>query len=223
MRQRLAESALFVFAEKGVYASVIEDVILEAKVSRGTFYYYFKTQQDLLQAVSEELLNETLTLIERVVGQYPDPARRIVTGLRLYLHTASRFPVFARFVSQTAFEVDSPGNRFYEFLPVHLQLASSMGRLKAVPLEVALDMLAGTGLLALHRMAIGHAPRDYPDQLVCTLIQALGLAESEAISMVAEALPAMDPPAESLLVRSHLRRGASLKRLSQVSGTDDGA
>ena len=36
MRRKLVESALLVFAEKGVDASVIEDVIAVAGVSRGT-------------------------------------------------------------------------------------------------------------------------------------------------------------------------------------------
>ncbi len=37
MRRKLIENALLVFAEKGVDASVIDDVIRTANVSRGTF------------------------------------------------------------------------------------------------------------------------------------------------------------------------------------------
>ena len=50
MRRKLVESALLVFAEKGVDASVIEDVIAAAGVSRGTFYNYFCTNGELLAA-----------------------------------------------------------------------------------------------------------------------------------------------------------------------------
>ena len=48
MHRKLVESALLVFAEKGVDASVIEDVIAAADVSRGTFYNYFRTNGELL-------------------------------------------------------------------------------------------------------------------------------------------------------------------------------
>ena len=41
MRRTLVEAALLVFAEKGVDASVIDDVITAAGVSRGTFYKLF--------------------------------------------------------------------------------------------------------------------------------------------------------------------------------------
>jgi len=53
MRRKLVESALLVFAGKGVDASVIEDVIVAAGVSRGTFYNYFRTNAELLAAVNE--------------------------------------------------------------------------------------------------------------------------------------------------------------------------
>ena len=64
MRRKLVESALLVFAEKGVDASVIEDVIAAARVSRGTFYNYFRTNAELLVAAIEELGNEVVDLIE---------------------------------------------------------------------------------------------------------------------------------------------------------------
>ena len=60
MRRKLVESALFVFAEKGVDASVIEDVIAAAGVSRGTFYNYFRTNAELLAAAINELGNEVV-------------------------------------------------------------------------------------------------------------------------------------------------------------------
>ncbi len=58
MHHKLVESALLVFAEKGVDASVIEDVIAAADVSRGTFYNYFRTTGELFAAAIQELGNE---------------------------------------------------------------------------------------------------------------------------------------------------------------------
>lgn len=205
MRRRLIENAMVVFAEKGVNASVIEDVIATAGVSRGTFYYYFRTNLELQQAVSEELINELLTLIEDVVGKYEDPARRIACGLRLYFHTAMRYPLFANFVSKNGFEVDSPSSRFYEFLPPHLQAAISAGRLAATPLEPALDMMSGTALIAMHRMSIRHARPDYPEQVVSVIMRGLGMDDTETAKLMAQPIPSLRPPQDSLLERSKAR------------------
>src|SRR5208337_296283 len=85
MRRKLVESALLVFAEKGVDAPVIEDVIEAADVSRGTFYNYFRTNGELLAAAIRELGNELVEHIEQRVKSIPSPAARVFTGLRLYM------------------------------------------------------------------------------------------------------------------------------------------
>jgi AcrR family transcriptional regulator len=76
MRRKLVESALLVFVDKGVDASVIEDVIAAAGVSRGTLYNYFRTNAELLVAAIEELGNEVVDLIESRVKPLPSPAAR---------------------------------------------------------------------------------------------------------------------------------------------------
>ena len=84
MHRKLVESALLVFAEKGVDAPVIDDVIAAAGVSRGTFYNYFRTNGELLAAAIQELGNELVEHIEERVKAIPSPAERVFTGLRLY-------------------------------------------------------------------------------------------------------------------------------------------
>ena len=87
---------------------MIEDVIAAAAVSRGTFYNYFRTNADLLAAAIEELGNEVVHLIEARVRPLPSPAARLVTGLRLYLDTARRFPLFARFIARVGHSRSGP-------------------------------------------------------------------------------------------------------------------
>ena len=69
MLLHLIDSAISVYAEKGIDATLIDDVIVAADVSRGTFYNYFRTTTELLAAVGEALSNETLRLIESEVDR----------------------------------------------------------------------------------------------------------------------------------------------------------
>lgn len=213
MRARLVESAMLVFAEKGVDASVIDDVLVAAEVSRGTFYHYFRTNGQLLAAASEELINELLTAIESIVGGYEDPALRIACGTRLYLHTARNYPLFARFVSRSGFEVDGANSRFYDFLPHHIEEGMTQGRFKRFPMEVALDFLSGTSLMAVFRMGSTEMPEDYPEHVVAGILRGLGMSDEAAQNLVHIPIPPLQLPADALLERSHARYLLSLKSI----------
>src|ERR1700732_983396 len=77
MYARLVESALLVFGERGMDASVIDELIRTASVSRGTFYNYFRTNEDLLIAVSLAVSNEMLRVVDPLAHAETDPAARI--------------------------------------------------------------------------------------------------------------------------------------------------
>src|ERR1700761_9715971 len=99
-RNRLIESALAVFAEKGPDAPMIDDFIAAAGVARGTFYNYFRTTSELLVAVAGESSDEVLEVIDPLVLNEPDPARRVVVGSRLYMTMAVRYPLWGAFITR---------------------------------------------------------------------------------------------------------------------------
>src|SRR5271165_4067433 len=47
--QRIAETGLKLFAEKGYDATTLEDIAAAAKISPRTFFYYFKTKDEILK------------------------------------------------------------------------------------------------------------------------------------------------------------------------------
>lgn len=47
--QRIAETGLKLFAEKGYDATTLEDVAAAADISPRTFFYYFKTKDEILK------------------------------------------------------------------------------------------------------------------------------------------------------------------------------
>lgn len=205
MRARLLESALTVFADKGVGASVIQDVIAAAKVSQGTFYNYFRTNEELLLAVTEELSNELIQAIENELVVHEDPAMRIATGVRLYLHHAVTFPLFGRFVARAGLHLASPNNLMYRYLPPDLELGFSSGRFERMPHEVALDLICGQSLVAVARLTAGTAPADYPERVVETMLRALGVSKRDALKIMKSPLPPSPVPSDSLSARATAR------------------
>lgn len=66
-RERIIGAAWKLFREKGFAEATINDIINEASISKGTFYYYFRSKDDLLDTLSEILDHE----YERLDGIEP--------------------------------------------------------------------------------------------------------------------------------------------------------
>ncbi|RQR45947.1 TetR/AcrR family transcriptional regulator [Burkholderia sp. Bp9140] len=205
MRARLIESAMLVFAEKGVGASVIQDVIAAADVSQGTFYNYFRTNEELLETVTQELNNELLRLIETEVGAYEDPARRIACGVRMFLHAARAYPLLARFISAAGLHAAGPSSLIYVYLPVHIQQGLAAGRFQGVTVELALDVIAGIALTTIQRFTDNGEMAEEPEQIVAAILRGLGVEGEEARTLVLGELTPITPPETSLLERGRMR------------------
>lgn len=57
-RELIIDTAWKLFGEKGYAEATINDIIREAGISKGTFYYYFRSKDDLLDTLSEILDRE---------------------------------------------------------------------------------------------------------------------------------------------------------------------
>ena len=52
-RQQILDAAVRSFSRGGLYQTTIEDIRLEADLSRGAVYHYFKTKEDIIDAIRE--------------------------------------------------------------------------------------------------------------------------------------------------------------------------
>lgn len=205
MRKRLLESAMLVFAQKGLTASVIQDVVAAAEVSQGSFYNYFRTSDDLFHALAEELSNEIMRMIESVVGHIGDPALRVATAIRCYLHLMRSYRVVAQFVASAGLRLVNKESVAYIFLPRDLKAAQRQGRFDATVIDSTIDLIAGAGLMAIARMATGRTRRNHPEQVTTLILRALGASAADAAALVALPLPKFAAPADSLFARAQAR------------------
>ncbi|CAN5269040.1 hypothetical protein BH10PSE16_BH10PSE16_20680 [soil metagenome] len=206
MRRRLIEAAMLVFAEKGVERSLIDDVMTAADVSRGGFYGHFRSMGEILSAVGEELGNELVQLIEVRIATIADPAERIAHGLLLYLRCTQEYPHLARFVAATGLHVNNPHNLVYEHLPRHIAAGNASGRLAVPEPNVALDLIAGTMFVAVSRAASWQVPPSYYRAVITSILMGLGMSRAAAGKLARLEVDAINPPTDSLLMRSHMRQ-----------------
>ena len=117
MRARLIEAAVLVVAGKGLENTVIDDIVAQAGVSRGTFYNHFAAVPDLMLAAQEELSNEILVDVEAAVRVIPKPDQRLAHGIFLFMATASAFPLLGHFVKRWAISASQNPVKSIHFLP----------------------------------------------------------------------------------------------------------
>src|SRR5687768_2137629 len=81
-RDHIVESADHLFYRQGYEHTSFSDIADDVQISRGNFYYHFKTKDEILGAVIEERLAYTQRMLDRWESEGKDPAGRI----RSFIH-----------------------------------------------------------------------------------------------------------------------------------------
>ena len=112
--QEIVDAALDMFVERGFAATRLDDVALQAGVSKGTVYRYFENKDALFIAVVKEIVVPEVAKIEKQVAEFSgnsdDLLRNLVLGWwqavgetrlcgipKMVIADAGNFPELARF------------------------------------------------------------------------------------------------------------------------------
>jgi TetR/AcrR family transcriptional regulator, transcriptional repressor for nem operon len=76
-RERLIDAACEVIYAQGVEHSSLADIAAAAEVPLGNVYYYFRTKEDLVQAVIEAQLARARTVLAAIEATSDDPRARL--------------------------------------------------------------------------------------------------------------------------------------------------
>lgn len=77
VRQQIVSAANRLFYEQGYNHTSFSEIAEAAAVPRGNFYYYFKSKDDILNAVVDARLLRIRSMLEQWDHQYPEPKRRL--------------------------------------------------------------------------------------------------------------------------------------------------
>ena len=193
-RRKLLEAALAVFAEKGPDAPVIDDFIAAAGVARGTFYNYFSTTQELLDAVTSELSDQILVSIDAVVLRIADPLQRMVCGCLLYMHFGVDVPGWGVFIARTGFRGQAMGKLVDAYLPRDLELARRAGQVEFPSVRAARDLMMGCVNQSIQSANAGDVPREHLRQMLGMALRGIGVPAERAAELCAMPLPEVALP-----------------------------
>ncbi len=127
-RAEFVEASLALFMEKGYTTTMISDIVRRVNVAQGTFYYYFPTKEDALDAVLERILQEAVDRARRLVA---DGEQTVVQRLEALFRML--------FSPRGSMEANSPYSAFLSDPAVHAKLEQVRLRLLGPVLRELLD------------------------------------------------------------------------------------
>ncbi|MBI5838586.1 MAG: TetR/AcrR family transcriptional regulator [Chloroflexi bacterium] len=95
-RSRILEAAVTVFASKGYHDTKVDDIVAESRTSKGSFYFYFPSKQDIFLALVDtfaDLLESQLR--DRIFSETSGMAR-VDLALRICLETFGQYRGLAK-------------------------------------------------------------------------------------------------------------------------------
>jgi AcrR family transcriptional regulator len=199
MRTRLLGSAMHLVAAKGPVATSIDDIIAAAEVSRGTFYKYFPSPDALVRELAMEVAKDLVYLADPVVREREDPAERVACGMRLVARLALHHPAAAGFLVQLGWPDTQGENVLLDFVRRDIAAGMKLGRFREMPMPLALNMVCGGVIGAIHCMLKPHCAPDFAESTAAAVLRALGVPGKTADSLAWKRMEAFTEFPEGLL------------------------
>ena len=77
-RQRIIDAAENLFYKRGYNQTSFQDISDATDIPRGNFYYYYKTKEDILNAVIDVRVASLSTMLSNYDAEIPDPRERLL-------------------------------------------------------------------------------------------------------------------------------------------------
>ena len=149
-RQKLLESAVILFIEKGYFNTSIRDIIVLSEIGTGTFYNYFIDKEDVLKALLEEFADKIISSIKVYYQEETDIYVRFVETKRVtmevFIQNEALSEIYSRVAGASA-PIDQClqqfENRLIQFYTHNIEYGIKLGVFNNIPVSpIAHSILA---------------------------------------------------------------------------------
>lgn len=141
-RKAILDAARVVFARIGYEATNIRDIIRETDLASGTFYNYFKSKEDVFEALADDSVQRFRPLLQRV--------REEARDLESYLVAA--YGAYFNFLAEDNNQAIKEGAPHMSLIGVRVDTPE----MQAVSEEIAADLE-----IVMDKIGLGHLDIDY--------------------------------------------------------------
>ena len=179
-RERLLDAAILVIGDKGPDASSVEDFVAAADVSRGTFYNYFPTMEDLLRAVRRKLTDALMAVLDAHLPSSIPASSRLATRLHSHFALVSHDPAWGWVVMRLdATRLGRTPAMEESFDRMYREGVAAGEFRPADPLAVR-SLTFGTSRMVQRDILLGLATPEHKERVVALLLVTFGLTPEDA-------------------------------------------
>jgi AcrR family transcriptional regulator len=188
-RRGLVDAALRLVARKEVGEIALLDVALEAAVSNGTIYNYFRTRDEVLEAVGIAMASEFSDAISALSSDVHCGAQRLSIGVRMFVCRAAYDHQWANALLRIIHSDQAMRSRLAAHVLGDLRDGLRAGTFAYEDEGIALDMVVSCTTGAMRSVVEGRTVAEH-DLLVAEMIlKALGVTPAKAKRIASRPLP----------------------------------
>lgn len=188
-RRSLLEAALRIYAQKGVGELALNELAEKANVSNGTVYNYFRSKEEVLEAVGLELAEDLSRQISVLSESIENGAHRVSIGIRIFLRKAEQDADWGRSVIRV-FQLDrGMRSAVAANLRKDLQLGKMQKQFTYECEASAMTLVASVTIGAMTTIVDGLAVPNLERIMVKMVLMGLGMSASKADKIIALGLP----------------------------------
>lgn len=164
----------------------VEEVIARADVSRATFYKYFNSVDEAIEARASELVDEMIDSLKGLVAAQMRPILLFTVSVHLFLLRSVLDPTWAAFIARS--DLLRADGVLIKGLTIHLADSLADQAVTFVDAEAARIVAIGAMRETIRSIATSSSPRrGLVDEVTTMILIGLGLTREAAQSLVVDA------------------------------------
>ncbi|WP_404711426.1 TetR/AcrR family transcriptional regulator [Sphingomonas sp. MMS24-J13] len=188
-RRRVLDAAFILMGHERGLAVRIEEICAEAGISRGTFYNYFTSLDQVFDALSFDLSHDFNSAVLATMARMEDMAARTDAAMRYYLERARSNPQWGWAMVHISATGPLFGAETFASALATVEEGIARGEFVIEDARVGRDMILGTALAAMITQLREGADADQPQKVARLILRALGVPDDRVTDVVSRPLP----------------------------------
>lgn len=187
MTERLLQATMECYASHVLSGPPsVDEVIARAGVSRGTFYKYFVSVDEAIEARAGELVDEMIAGLKGLVGHQTRPLMLFTISMHLFLMRSVLDRTWAAFVAHS--DMLRPEGELFFGITKHLSESARQGEISFADAEAVRTVAIGVLRETIRSNAkADDVRREFLEEVMTLVIVALGVERTQASALVEEA------------------------------------
>ena len=190
-RRRLIEAARDQMSEGGPESVTIQTITLKADIGQGTFYNYFASRDEVIDAVILEVVEALGRRLDALTADMKDAAEIYSFSTRHLMHTAVSDPVWGWLVVRLGIAQEGLLSALGPRASRDLQIGVDSGRFKIESVSIASAMTFGSLLSVMHDYLQSDRKHDPSEIYAENLLRMVGISPEEAHEIANRPLPSL--------------------------------